>query len=86
MECPKCQCKEISASGICLWCGYQVTAQTAGSDAGTKEKQEGPGSTETGDSQNPNAPDQENLPAWRQELAQRLQSLKEEPAERGFQS
>ncbi len=24
MGCPKCQCNEISASGMCLWCGYQV--------------------------------------------------------------
>jgi uncharacterized RDD family membrane protein YckC len=24
MGCPKCQCEEISDSGVCLWCGYQV--------------------------------------------------------------
>ncbi len=34
MRCPKCQCEEISDSGICLWCGYQVrpAARKAGSN------------------------------------------------------
>jgi uncharacterized RDD family membrane protein YckC len=27
MKCPKCQCEEISDSGMCLWCGYQVNAR-----------------------------------------------------------
>jgi len=28
MRCPKCQCEEISDSGVCLWCGYQVRPPT----------------------------------------------------------
>jgi uncharacterized RDD family membrane protein YckC len=29
MKCPKCQCEEISDSGVCLWCGYEVNALAA---------------------------------------------------------
>jgi uncharacterized RDD family membrane protein YckC len=29
MKCPKCQCEEISDSGVCLWCGYEVNVLPA---------------------------------------------------------
>jgi uncharacterized RDD family membrane protein YckC len=78
MDCPKCQCKEISSSGTCLWCGYQVIAPAAENKPDVKEEQNTPDQAETDTSKTPDESAQEEIPAWRQELARRLQSLKEE--------
>ncbi|MBN1568185.1 MAG: RDD family protein [Acidobacteria bacterium] len=69
MGCPKCQCEEISATGMCLWCGYQVFEPSKESGQDAKEKAEAP-------------PVQaeiepEKAPEWRQQLSQRLQSIKQ---------
>jgi len=69
MGCPKCQCEEVSASGMCLWCGYQVTQSTEDSEQDPQEHQ---------DSTNASAEiAPEELPEWRQQLSQRLQSIKQ---------
>ena len=69
MGCPKCQCEEVSASGMCLWCGYQVTQSTEDSEQDPQEHQ---------DSSNASAEiAPEELPEWRQQLSQRLQSIKQ---------
>ncbi len=75
MNCPKCQCKEISASGMCLWCGYQVIEPSV--EPKPEGEREDAGPAETEDAQPQDAEVQEELPAWRQELSQRLQSVKQ---------
>ena len=70
MGCPKCQCEEISAAGMCLWCGYQVIAPA-------DEPESSP--VETHDSSATAAETAtEELPEWRQQLSQRLLSLKQQ--------
>jgi uncharacterized RDD family membrane protein YckC len=84
MGCPKCQCNEISDSGMCLWCGYQVIAPAAESKPGPKEDRDFPGQVEMDNSHPPAEPAREELPQWRQELSQNLLSIKpkrEESAE-----
>lgn len=77
MGCPKCQCDEISASGMCLWCGYQVVAPAAESETGSKENRDSPNKAETDNSRTSDESPQKALPQWRRELSQRLQSAKQ---------
>jgi uncharacterized RDD family membrane protein YckC len=63
---------------MCLWCGYQVIAPVATNNPDPKEKQD---SSPTVVKDLPKTADesvQEDIPAWRQELSQRLQSIKED--------
>ena len=69
MGCPKCQCEEVSPSGMCLWCGYQVTQSAEDSEPNPGEHQD------SSDAPAEIAP--EELPEWRQQLSQRLQSIKQ---------
>jgi uncharacterized RDD family membrane protein YckC len=69
MGCPKCQCEEVSASGMCLWCGYQVTQSAGDSEPNPQEHQVS--------SDAPAENSAEELPEWRQQLSQRLQSIKQ---------
>ena len=70
MGCPKCQCEEISASGMCLWCGYQINAP------GEEPK---PSPTEDRDSSTaPAMTATEELSDWRRQLSQRLLSIKQQ--------
>lgn len=65
--CPKCQCNEINASGICMWCGHQVNGavREALPEPAPEIEQEQP-ETEA----------QVDLPQWRRELANRLQVIR----------
>lgn len=76
MHCPKCQCDEISPAGMCLWCGCQVSGQDAAFDPSIGENGKEPGKTRTGLGHAPDEPGREELPQWRQELSQRLRSIK----------
>jgi uncharacterized RDD family membrane protein YckC len=76
MGCPKCQCTEISAAGICLWCGYQVNAAPEESEPVSQENQTGPIHTIEYESETPEEVEPEVMPPWRQELSQRLLSIK----------
>ncbi len=76
MRCPKCQCNEISATGMCLWCGYQLTGPDAKPEPAPQESPEEPDGAKMDSPHNPDEPAREELPQWRQELAQRLQSIR----------
>jgi uncharacterized RDD family membrane protein YckC len=52
---------------MCLWCGYQVTGPAEESELNSQENQDSAAAQ--------TAPDE--LPEWRQQLSQRLQSLKQ---------
>ncbi len=54
---------------MCLWCGYQVTGPVQEADADAQKSKDSPSASAEG------AP--EDLPEWRQELSQRLHSIKE---------
>jgi len=80
MGCPQCQSNEISDSGQCLVCGYQMepekqaeAAEAAGRDEGSSRSM-----IEMDYSTDAKAPEEkEDLPPWRQELSQRLQAIKQ---------
>ncbi len=76
MGCPRCQCNEISASGMCLWCGYQVNTPASEPDSGSPKNNGVSASPDTGSLHTPDEPGREELPQWRQELSNRLQSIK----------
>jgi uncharacterized RDD family membrane protein YckC len=76
MACPRCQCNEISASGMCLWCGYQVNPPAPESKPGSQKSSEFSESTAVDSLHTPDEPAREELPQWRQELSNRLQSIK----------
>ena len=86
MGCPQCQSNEISDSGQCLVCGYQMeperpaeTAEAAGRDEGSSRSM-----IEMDYSSDAKAPEEkEDLPPWRQELSQRLQAIKQKRGNSG---
>jgi uncharacterized RDD family membrane protein YckC len=88
-NCPQCHNGEISPTGVCLVCGYQIEAEA--SAPGTSRKGSGsiPGMIEMDYSTSSREPSQEEeLPRWRQELSQRLHEIKQKrdtavEAERG---
>jgi uncharacterized RDD family membrane protein YckC len=77
MGCPKCQCEEISSSGMCLWCGYQINASGTETNPGREESSNYPESSELKEPSDPIQSAEEELPEWRQELSQRLNSIKQ---------
>jgi uncharacterized RDD family membrane protein YckC len=78
MDCPKCRCEEISSSGMCLWCGYQINAPAAENKPGRQEKRDIPGKVEMNGGQAPDKPAQEELPQSRREISQRPAPIKQE--------
>ncbi len=76
MRCPKCQCDEINATGMCLWCGYQLTGPDTKPEPAPKESPDESGGAKIDFPHNPDEPARQELPQWRQELAQRLQSIR----------
>jgi uncharacterized RDD family membrane protein YckC len=77
MHCPKCQCEEISESGMCLWCGYQLTEQDSEPPPSPDTSNDSNGVSQADISPASNEPGREELPHWKQELSQRLRSIKE---------
>ncbi len=80
MGCPQCQSNEISDSGLCLVCGYQMEPDKPAeeTDAIGKEEDSPRSTVEVDRSGNAKLPEEkEDLPQWRQELSQRLQAIKE---------
>jgi uncharacterized RDD family membrane protein YckC len=77
MGCPKCQCEEISPSGMCLWCGYQINASGTEPEPIPEERGNDPESSELKEPADSTQPVEEELPEWRQELSQRLHSIKQ---------
>jgi uncharacterized RDD family membrane protein YckC len=80
MGCPQCNSNEISSSGICLVCGYQLEADKPAAEPAAEEKENGsfPGMIEMNYSEGAHEPSaKEELPQWRQELSQRLQAIKQ---------
>ena len=93
MACPQCQNDEITDSGICLACGYVLSIDEAEENpefvTGTGEGEAAPeseiagsmsdpGLSESGNSEGQaNNEPEEETPAWRQELSQRLQAIKQ---------
>ncbi len=93
MGCPKCQSDDISDSGICLACGYVISIdreteepepadeiESTGSASANQSAEvlNYSGSAESGDSDSDQqAEPGEGKPAWRQELSQRLQAIKQ---------
>jgi uncharacterized RDD family membrane protein YckC len=86
MGCPRCQSEESSASGVCPVCGYEESAESAGTDAipqtepepNPKESPGHSGAIEIDYSdgvQDLNERDEQ--PQWRRDLAQRLQAIKQ---------
>ena len=91
MGCPQCQSDDISDSGICLACGYvtsisdaaqepecEIESSESASEAENSETQSHSGLIEVDYSEGEPKPEQEEeKPAWRQELSQRLQAIKQ---------
>jgi uncharacterized RDD family membrane protein YckC len=80
MGCPQCQSEEISSSGTCLICGYQLNPDppAAESPAIDQEVSNYSGMIEMDYAGNDEGPSQrEEMPPWRQELSQRLQAIKQ---------
>jgi len=77
MECPRCRHKEFSSDGTCLSCNYKLKLYKTDPES----EKEGSGSPHPGDGKNI-AQDEHSpqngseIPPWRQELAQRLEALK----------
>jgi uncharacterized RDD family membrane protein YckC len=91
MGCPQCQSDDISDSGICLACGY-VTSIRATAEESARENEDNESASETDSSEpqthsglievdysegEPKAEQEEDKPAWRLELSQRLQAIKQ---------
>jgi uncharacterized RDD family membrane protein YckC len=91
MGCPQCQSDDISDSGICFACGY-VTSISTPEQESTLENDGQESSLETDGSESQThsglievdysegeakAEQEEEKPAWRQELSQRLQAIKQ---------
>jgi uncharacterized RDD family membrane protein YckC len=91
MGCPQCQSDDISDSGICRACGY-VTSINAGAEESVPrtENSESASADENAEFQNHSGlievdysegeskeELEEERPAWRQELSQRLQAIKQ---------
>lgn len=72
MNCPECQCDEISASGMCLWCGYQVNPPSA--ESGAKEDRDIPTKVEMNNCGVPDDPAQMEPTQSKQEMPQDLLS------------
>jgi uncharacterized RDD family membrane protein YckC len=77
MGCPKCQCEETSASGICLWCGYQISAPAPEDGRGPKEKRDASGKVEPDYSRVPDKPPPEEPPQSQRETSRGPVSIKQ---------
>lgn len=93
MACPQCQSDAITDAGICLACGYVLSiddgdeapeiVQEAGEwktapGTETTESMSDYGLSEPGNTEGQaNTESEEETPAWRQELSQRLQAIKQ---------
>jgi uncharacterized RDD family membrane protein YckC len=62
---------------MCLWCGYQISASVPESEPVKEESRKYPDSAGLNEASAPIKPDEEELPEWRQELSQRLHSIKQ---------
>jgi len=85
MGCPQCQSEEISSSGICLVCGFQIQGDPARAALPADEKGSFSGMIEidySGGQQESSA--KEEMPPWRQELSQRLQAIKQKRETNGL--
>jgi uncharacterized RDD family membrane protein YckC len=83
MGCPQCKSNEISPSGVCLICGYQISdepeehaenqtevvSEEAHGYSGMIEMDYSEGSLEE--------PERDEVPEWRQQLSQRLHEIKQ---------
>ena len=80
MSCPQCNGSEISSSGKCLSCGYQLEGSVSepASEPEATDHANSPGMirVEYSGGTPANLP-QEEVPPWRKELAQRLQAIKQ---------
>ncbi len=80
MVCPQCNNDEVDASGKCSICGYQVELNPTKVDSTAVEKETNSfnGAIEMDSSNNQAKPQQnDTLPMWRQELSQRLQTIRQ---------
>jgi uncharacterized RDD family membrane protein YckC len=91
MGCPQCQSDDISDSGICLACGYVTSIRGAAqepeseSEIENSESQNHSGLIEVDYSEGQPAEEkEEEKPAWRQELAQRLHEIKQKRESMGL--
>jgi uncharacterized RDD family membrane protein YckC len=62
---------------MCLWCGYQINTPGPESEPVKGESGKSPDSAELNEPSAPTIPGEEELPEWRQELSQRLHSIKQ---------
>jgi uncharacterized RDD family membrane protein YckC len=83
MGCPQCHSDEISPSGVCLICGYRTIAETAettenGTEVASEEEPGYSGMIPMDYSEGAaESPEKSEVPEWRQQLAQRLQEIKQ---------
>jgi uncharacterized RDD family membrane protein YckC len=79
MGCPQCESNEISPSGVCLICGYQIPADSSAEQSKIvkEEPSSHSGAIEVDYAEGaPESPEKEDLPPWRQELSDRLSEIK----------
>ena len=79
MGCPQCQSEEISSSGVCLVCGYQINPEPPAVESPVVDegKSTYSGMIEIDYSGSEEVSQKEEIPPWRQELSQRLQAIKQ---------
>jgi len=80
MGCPQCHNDEISSSGMCLYCGFQVEANTPESPVqeGENEARTFSGAIEIDYSDSKKEPEgKEEIPGWRRELSERLKAIRQ---------
>jgi uncharacterized RDD family membrane protein YckC len=80
MSCPQCHNNEISSSGICLFCGFQVEAIEPDPPIGESENVDRPfaGIIEIDYAGGPEeAEAKAEMPEWRRELSERLKAIRQ---------
>jgi uncharacterized RDD family membrane protein YckC len=86
MGCPQCQSEEISSSGTCLVCGFQVKVDPLAAESPADDKVRSGYSgviemiysgSDRDSPQGEESSEKEEIPPWRQELSQRLQAIRQ---------